>query len=68
MRADARESVAARLRQVAADIGLELDDERLARLLGLLESTVDATRLAAELVAPGTAPAIIPDLDPEPDA
>jgi hypothetical protein len=63
MRADERELAALRLRQIADEVGLELNDERLERLLGLLESTVDGTRAAAELGLDELTPAFTTGLE-----
>ena len=50
MRSEERALAAERLRQIADEVGLEVTDERLERLVGLLESTVDGVRAAgAEL-------------------
>jgi hypothetical protein len=46
MRAEERALAAERLRQIADEVGLEVSDERLERLVGLLESTVDGVRAA----------------------
>ncbi len=63
MRTEERALAAERLRQIAEGIGLELSSERLERMIGLLESTVDGTRAAgAELLDPETVPAFVPDL------
>jgi hypothetical protein len=62
VRAEERGLAAERLRQIADEIGLELSAERLERLLGLLESTVDGTRDAAELLEHETGPAFVPAL------
>lgn len=50
MKADERELAALRLRQIANEIGLELPDERLDRLVRLLESTVDGVGASEDLV------------------
>jgi hypothetical protein len=68
MRADERELAALRLRQIADEVGLELSEERLARLVGLLESTVDGTRAAAELVVHDELPAFTTDVGGEVEA
>jgi hypothetical protein len=65
MRADERELAATRLSQIADEIGLELGPERLERLVGLLESTVDGVRAAGELGLDGHAPAFRPELGQE---
>ena len=65
MKADERELAVLRLRQIADEVGLELNDERLERLVGLLESTVDGTRAAAELGLDELPPAFTTELDPE---
>jgi hypothetical protein len=62
MRADERELAAIRLRQIANEVGMELTDERLERLVRLLESTVDGVRAAADLVLEEEQPAFVPDL------
>jgi ribosomal protein L12E/L44/L45/RPP1/RPP2 len=61
MKADERELAARRLRQIANEIGLELHDERLDRLVHLLESTVDGVRASEELVLEEEQPAFVPD-------
>ena len=68
MRVEERKLAAERLRQIADGVGLELSDERLERMLRLFESTVDATRAAAELVGDESAPAFVPDLSLEEDS
>ena len=65
MKADERELAAMRLRQIANEIGLELPDERLDRLVRLLESTVDGVRTSADLVLEEEQPAFVPDLYPD---
>jgi hypothetical protein len=65
MRADERELTATRLRQIAGEVGLELTPERLERLVGLLESTVDGVRASAELGLDEQLPAIVPELGDE---
>ena len=67
MRADERELAADRLRQIASEVGLELSDERLERLIGLLESTVDGVRASAELELSDEQPAFVPDLGDQAD-
>jgi hypothetical protein len=67
MRAEERRLAADRLRQIADEIGLELSPERLERMLGLLESTVDGTCEAAELLEHETPPAFAPALFQEDD-
>lgn len=67
MRAEERELAATRLRQIADEVGLALSPERLERLVGLLESTVDGTRAAAELGLDETLPAFVPELGAEPE-
>ncbi len=62
MQAEERGLAAERLREIADEIGLELSADRLERLLGLLESTVDGTRDAAELLEHETPPAFAPSL------
>ena len=62
MRAEERELAATRLRQIASEVGMELSPERLERLMGLLESTVDGTRAAAELGMDERPPALVPEL------
>lgn len=65
MRADERETAAARLRQIAGEAGLELGSERLEGMMRLLESTVDGVRAAGELGLEATPPALVPNLDRE---
>ena len=48
MRAEERALAAERLRQIADEVGLEVSDERLERLVGLLESTVNGVRAAGD--------------------
>jgi ribosomal protein L12E/L44/L45/RPP1/RPP2 len=62
MRADERELAAMRLRQIANEVGMEVSDERLDRLVQLLESTVDGVRASADLVLEEELPAFVPDL------
>ena len=62
MRAEERALAAERLRQIADEVGLEVTDERLERLVGLLESTVDGVRAAAEPGLEECEPASVPDL------
>jgi len=62
MRAEERELAATRLRQIADEVGLEVSPERLERLLGLLESTVDGVRAAGELGLEEQVPAFVPDV------
>jgi hypothetical protein len=62
MRADERELAALRLRQIADEVGLELSAERLEQLVGLLESTVDGTRSAADLELDELSPAFTTDV------
>ena len=48
MRAEERALAAERLRQIADGVGLDVNDEGLERMLGLLESTVDGVRKAGQ--------------------
>lgn len=48
MRAEERALAAERLRQIADGVGLDVSEERLERLVGLLESTVDGVRTAGQ--------------------
>lgn len=48
MRAEERALAAERLRQIADGVGIDVSDERLERLVGLLESTVDGVRTAGQ--------------------
>ena len=68
MRAEERELAATRLRQIADEIGLEVSAERLERLVGLLESTVDGVRAADELALEEHVPALVPDVSAEEEA
>jgi hypothetical protein len=68
MRAEERELAATQLRQIAEDIGLEVSAERLERLVGLLESTVDGVRAAAVLGLDEQVPAFAPDVSAEEEA
>ena len=63
MRAEERALAAERLRQVAQEVGVDLDQARLERVMSLYESTVDGTRAAAELGTSQLEPAIVADLD-----
>ena len=65
MRAEERELAATRLRQIAGEVGLELSPERLERLMGLLESTVDDVRATSELGLEEQVPAFVPDVGEE---
>jgi hypothetical protein len=63
MRADERELMASRLRQIADEIGLELTAARLASVVSLMESTVDGVRESAALGLDESPPGVVPALD-----
>ena len=63
MRTEERALAAERLRQVAREVGVDLDQARFERMMSLYESTLDGTRAAAELGTTQLEPAIVPDLD-----
>lgn len=63
MRAEEREQVAARLRLLAEEVGLELSPEQVATIVGRIEATVDGVRAGAELGLECVAPAFVPSID-----
>lgn len=63
MRAEEREQVAARLRLLGEEVGLELSPEQVATIVGRIETTVDGVRAGAELGLERVAPAFVPSID-----